>query len=180
MSPCPLATAYPADPTRPSPETLAYSLTLPAALASPTLARAATRAFLAAHELRDIMDAALQAVGELAAVACQFTESPDFYLSLRYRGGALRVIVYDRHPRHTHSRLTAACDARRRAALRVLACVCRACDGDWGFGESREPVGGRGYGRRCRGRARRRTGRRRRRWALCEAYRLMWPTATRL
>ncbi|MFF3657399.1 hypothetical protein [Streptomyces olivochromogenes] len=44
---------------------------------------------------------------------CQFTESPDFYLSLRYRGGAFRMIVYDRHPRHTHPRLTAACDARR-------------------------------------------------------------------
>ncbi|MCX4456500.1 ATP-binding protein [Streptomyces sp. NBC_01728] len=142
MSPCPLATAYPADPTRPSPETLAYSLTLPAALASPALARAATRAFLAAHDLRDIMDAALQAIGELAAAACQFTESPDFYLSLRYRGDAFRVIVYDRHPRHTHPRLAAACDGRRRAALRVLACVCRACDGDWGFGESREPGGG--------------------------------------
>ncbi|MFF1741729.1 hypothetical protein [Streptomyces mirabilis] len=44
------------------------------------------------------------------------------------------MIVYDRHPRHTHPRLT--------AALRVLACVCRASDGDWGFWESREPGGG--------------------------------------
>ncbi|MET7906705.1 ATP-binding protein [Streptomyces avermitilis] len=139
---CPLATAYSADPSPPRPETLAYSLTLPAALSSPAVARAATRAFLRAHNLPDIMDAALQAVGELTATAAQFTESPDYYLSLRYRAATLRVIVYDTHPRHTQPRLAAACDTRRRAALRVLACVCRACEGDWGFGESREPGGG--------------------------------------
>ncbi len=139
---CPLAYAYPADPTPPRPETLAYSLTLPAALSSPTLARAATRAVLHAHDLDDMLDAALQAVGELTAIAAQFTESPDFYLSLRYRADTLRVIVYDSHPRHTQPHLAAACDTRRRAALRVLACLCRACDGNWGFGESREPGGG--------------------------------------
>ncbi|MFE9837066.1 ATP-binding protein [Streptomyces sp. NPDC005551] len=142
MSRCPLATAYPADPTAPSPETLAYSLTLPAALASPKLARAATRAFLAAHDLHRMMDAGLQAVGELTAVACQFTESVEFYLALRYRAEALRVIVYDSHPPHAHPRLAEECATRRRAALRVLACVCRACDGDWGFGKAREPAGG--------------------------------------
>lgn len=70
------------------------------------------------------------------------SESADFYLSLRYRADTLRVIAYDNHPRHTQSHLATACDMRRRAALRLLACVCRACDGDWGFGESREPGGG--------------------------------------
>nr|WP_308050588.1 hypothetical protein [Streptomyces sp. TRM72054] len=50
--------------------------------------------------------------------------------------------LYDSYPRHTHPRLAAACEARRRAALRVLACVVRACEGDWGFGEAREPGGG--------------------------------------
>ena len=139
---CPLATAYPADPTPPRPETLAYSLTLPAALSSPSLARAATRAVLTAHDLGDMMDPALQAVSELTATAAQFTESTNFYLSLRYRAAALRVIVYDSHPRHTQPHLATACDTRRRAALRVLACVCRSVDGDWGFGESREPGGG--------------------------------------
>ena len=89
-----------------------------------------------------MLDAALQAVGELTAIAAQFTESQNFYLSLRYRSDSLRVIVYDSHPRHTQPHLAAACDTRRRAALRVLACVCRACDGAWGFGESREPGGG--------------------------------------
>jgi hypothetical protein len=139
---CPSAPVFPADPTPPVPETLAYSFTLPAALASPALARAASREVLTAHGLDDMLDPALQAVGELTAVACQFAESESFYLSLRYRFSALRVIAYDSHPRHTSSRLATACDTRRRAALRVLACVCRACDGTWGFGEAREPGGG--------------------------------------
>ncbi|MFD5076164.1 hypothetical protein [Streptomyces sp. NPDC058371] len=91
---------------------------------------------------RTLRQAAIQVVGELTAAACQFTESVDFYLALRFRGEALRVIVYDHHPRHTHPRLADACDARRRAALRVLACVCRACHGDWGFGKAHEPGGG--------------------------------------
>ncbi|MEU3658287.1 ATP-binding protein [Streptomyces sp. NPDC032940] len=139
---CPLAPTYPADPTPPTPETLVYSFTLPAALASPALARAASREALAVHGLSDMLDPALQAVGELTAVACQFTESEDFYLTLRYRFSALRVIAYDSHPRHTSPHLATACDTRRRAALRVLACVSRACDGTWGFGEAREPGGG--------------------------------------
>ncbi|MER5429824.1 ATP-binding protein [Streptomyces sp. NPDC002588] len=139
---CPLAPKFPADFTPPFPETLSYSLTLPAALASPSLARAATREALKLHGLHDMLDPALQAVGELTAVAAQFTESPDFYLSLRYRADTLRVIAYDSHPRHTQPNLAAACDTRRRAALRILACVCRSCEGDWGFGESREPGGG--------------------------------------
>ncbi|MFE5601452.1 hypothetical protein ACFQ8O_19960 [Streptomyces coelicoflavus] len=36
------------------------------------------------------------------------------------------------------SPVATACDTRRRAALPVLACACRACDGTWGFGEARE------------------------------------------
>ncbi|NEA62515.1 ATP-binding protein [Streptomyces sp. SID12488] len=139
---CPAAPTFPADPTRPTPETLRYSLTLPAALASPAMASAAATAFLRAHDLADMLDPALQAVSELTATACQFTESMDFYLALRYRAATLRVIVYDSHPRHTQPNLAAACDTRRRASLRVLACVCRACEGDWGFGASREPGGG--------------------------------------
>ncbi|CAM5383348.1 hypothetical protein STENM36S_04577 [Streptomyces tendae] len=124
------------------PETLAYSLTLPAALASAALARATTREVLRAHGLTDILDPALQAVGELTAVASQFTESTNYYLTLRYRFSTLRLIAYDSHPRHTSPHLATACDTRRRAALRVLACVCRACDGTWGFGKAREPGGG--------------------------------------
>jgi len=126
----------------PTPETLAYSLTLPAAPQSPSIARAATRVVLRAHGLQDVTDAAVQVVSELAACACRFTPTAEVYVSLRYREGALRVNIYDGHPRHAHARLSAACDARRRANLRVLACVVRACGGDWGIGAAGEPGGG--------------------------------------
>ncbi|WP_329256534.1 ATP-binding protein [Streptomyces sp. NBC_01478] len=126
----------------PTPETLAYSLTLPAAPPSPAIARTATRSILQAHGLADMTDAAVQTVSELAACACRFTPAAEIYVSLRYRDGALRVILYDAHPRHINPRLAAACDSRRRATLRVLSCVVRACAGDWGFGEAREPGGG--------------------------------------
>ncbi|MGW7579469.1 ATP-binding protein [Streptomyces sp. NPDC054765] len=124
------------------PENLAYSLTLPAALASPAVARSAARTILEAHGLYDVTAAAIQVIGELAACACLFTPSEDVYLSLRYRDDTLRVNLYDGHPRHTHRRLAAACDARRRSVLLLLACVVRACEGKWGFGTSQEPGDG--------------------------------------
>jgi hypothetical protein len=138
LSACPA----PADRTAPTPDNLTYSLTLPSTLTSPAMARAATRTLLGAHGLRDVLDAALQAVAELTATACQFTASPEIYVSLRYREDALRLITYDNHPRHANARVAAACEARRRAALRLLACVARTCGGDWGFGPAREPGGG--------------------------------------
>ncbi|MFF6880880.1 ATP-binding protein [Streptomyces sp. NPDC012474] len=128
--------------TPPTPETLAYSLTLPAALQTPAIARTATRTILRAHGLEDVTDAAVQVVSELASCACRFTPTTEVYVSLRYREAALRVILYDGHPRHSNARLAAACDTRRRAALRVLAAVVRSCGGDWGFGDAREPSGG--------------------------------------
>ncbi|GAA2320591.1 ATP-binding protein [Streptomyces kunmingensis] len=135
---CPVNT----DRSAPTPDRLAYSLTLPAALTTPALARAATRAFLYAHDLDEMLDPALQGVSELVATACQFTYDADVYVSLRYRDDALRVTTYDHHPTHINRHLVAACDSRRRAALRLLACVARACGGDWGYGPSREAGGG--------------------------------------
>ncbi|OKK11819.1 hypothetical protein [Streptomyces sp. CB02400] len=125
-----------------SPDMLTYSLTLPAKPTSSRIARVATRAVLQGHGLEVMADAVVQVVGELIACACRFTPGGEMYVSLRYREGALRVVLYDGHRRHEHPRLVAACDARRRAALRVLGCVVRECDGEWGFGEAREPGGG--------------------------------------
>ncbi|MGY1497894.1 ATP-binding protein [Streptomyces sp. QTS52] len=140
-STCPLS-IDPLPTSPPEPEKLAYSLTLPAAPTSAAIARAAARTVLRMHGLHDVADAAVQVVSELTSCACRFTTADDIYISLRYRDGALRVILYDAHPRHAHPRLSAACDARRRATLRVLACVVRACQGDWGFDAAREPGGG--------------------------------------
>lgn len=127
---------------RPDPESLAYSITLPAALTAPAIARSMARAVLRAHALDPMADAAVQAVSELVACACRFATASEVYLSLRYRDGALRVIVHDGHTRHVHPRLAAACGARRRSALRLLACLVRNCQGEWGFGKAREPGGG--------------------------------------
>lgn len=139
---CPIAAPADLPPTPPTPDTLSYSFTLPGAPQSPAIARAATRTILRAHGLEDMTDAAVQALGELTACAYRLAPTTELYVSLRYREGALRVTLYDAHPRHTHPRLATACDTRRRAALRVLACVVRACAGDWGFGDAREPGGG--------------------------------------
>ncbi|WP_316740271.1 ATP-binding protein [Streptomyces sp. MK7] len=128
--------------THPTPETLRYSLTLPAAPRTPAIARATTRTVLRAHGLADMTDPAVQVASELAASAHRFTTSPEVCFCIRYRDDALRVVLYDAHPRHTHPRLAAACDARRRSSLRLPACVVRACGGDWGFGDAREPGGG--------------------------------------
>ncbi|MDI3386511.1 ATP-binding protein [Streptomyces sp. B-S-A8] len=128
--------------TPPAPDELAYSMTLPAALTSPAIARRAARAMLCAHGLDEAVDVTVQALGELAACACRFTPDAEFYVSLRHSGNTIRVTVYDGHPRHTSPRLAAACDGRRRSALRLLARVVGACGGEWGFGESREPGGG--------------------------------------
>ncbi|MFC7884361.1 sensor histidine kinase [Streptomyces sp. NPDC057376] len=135
-----VATAHPSTP--PAPENLTYSLTLPAAPQSPAIARAATRTILQAHDLENMTEAAVQVMSELVTCACRFTPTPEVYMALRYRDEALCVILYDGHARHTHPRLAAACEARRRSALRVMACVVRACQGDWGFGDAREPGGG--------------------------------------
>ncbi|GAB7031340.1 hypothetical protein AB0G35_07985 [Streptomyces sp. NPDC021749] len=78
--------------------------------------------------------AAVQVIGELVTCACLFTPSDSVYLSLRYRDDALRVNLHDGHPPHAHRRLAAACEARRRSVLLLLAGVMRACDGTWGIG----------------------------------------------
>ncbi|WP_149828785.1 sensor histidine kinase [Streptomyces tailanensis] len=97
---------------------------------------------LQTYGMRDIVDPAVQVVGELIACAWKFTPDTEAYLSLRYRDSELQLVLYDGHRRHGHPKLEAACDARRRGALRVLGCVVRACKGEWGFGEAREPGGG--------------------------------------
>lgn len=139
---CPIAAPVDLAPAPPEPDTLSYSFTLPAGPQSPAIARAAARTILRVHSLEDMTDTAVQVLGELATTAYRLAPTTELYVSLRYRDDGLRVTLYDAHPRHSHPRLATACDTRRRAALRLLACVVRACGGDWGFGDAREPGGG--------------------------------------
>ncbi|MEL3948065.1 MULTISPECIES: ATP-binding protein [Streptomyces] len=126
----------------PAPDDLTYSLTLPASATSPAIARRAVAAILQAHGLPGLTEAAVLVTAEMAACAYRFTPAEEVSLRLRHRDGALRVIVYDGHPRHANARLAEICDERRGAALNLMACVVRACAGDWGFGEAREPGAG--------------------------------------
>jgi hypothetical protein len=133
----------PPDTADPTPESLSCGLTLPSALATPSVACEAARVVLGAHGLADLEGAALLVVEELTSCACRFTPGGDsVYLSLRYRGDALRVVVFDGHPPHGHPVLAAHCDARRRAQLDRLATAVEGYRGDWGFGDAREPAGG--------------------------------------
>lgn len=135
----------------PSPDTLAYSFTLPAGAASSRVARAATRVVLQSHGLEDMTEAAVQVVAELAACACRFTPDAEVYVSLRYREGALRVVLFDGHPRHSHPRLVAACDARRRGRCGCWGVWCGCVVGSGGLGRLGSRGVGRGCGRWCLG-----------------------------
>lgn len=126
----------------PSPAALSYSLTLPGEPYSAAVARRAVAEVLRTHRLGGLVPVAAQVTAELMAAGWHSGPGEDLYLSVRYRDGSLRLIVYDAHPAHPHPRLAALCDARRRGDLRVLAAVVRDGDGEWGFGPAREPGGG--------------------------------------
>ncbi|MGW0390298.1 ATP-binding protein [Streptomyces sp. NPDC003042] len=139
---CPVSPPAPAGDGPPSPESLSCSFTVPGAPYSAQIARNAVRSVLHVYRLDPLADAAVQVTGELMAAAWQLDPGRSLYLSLRYRDDSLRLIAYDGHAAHAHPRLAAHCEARRRAALRVMGAVVRECGGAWGFGESREPGGG--------------------------------------
>ncbi|MFE2327558.1 ATP-binding protein [Streptomyces sp. NPDC059385] len=140
-------TACPSSPPAPAAgepalDTLTCSLTIPGEPLSGQIARAAVRSVLHAYDLDPLMPAAEQVTGELVSAGWHLDPGRALYLSVRYRDDALRLTVYDGHSPHAHPRLAAHCEARRRAALRVMGAVVRECGGAWGFGESREPGGG--------------------------------------
>ncbi|WP_371617652.1 ATP-binding protein [Streptomyces sp. NBC_00454] len=139
---CPTGPAPAADGEPPSPDGLACSLTLPGEPCSSQIARSTVRSALHAHRLDPLAPAAVQVAGELVAAAWYLDPGRSLYLSVRHRDGFLRLTAYDGHVPHTHPRLAAHCEARRRGALRVMSAVVKDCGGSWGFGESREPGGG--------------------------------------
>ncbi|MCJ1677861.1 ATP-binding protein [Streptomyces sp. APSN-46.1] len=139
---CPVTPPAPTGSEPPSLDTLTCSLTVPGAPYSAQIARGAVRSVLHAYRLDPLAPAAVQVTGELVAAAWRLDPGRSLYLSVRYRDDSLRLSVYDGHASHPHPRLAAHCEARRRAALRLMAVVVRECGGAWGFGESREPGGG--------------------------------------
>ncbi|MFD7028991.1 ATP-binding protein [Streptomyces sp. NPDC059917] len=126
----------------PALSTLACGFTVPGEPLGAQIARSAVRSALHAYRLDPLAPAVVQVAGELVATAWQLDPGRSVYLSLRHREDSLRLTAYDGHVPHAHPRLAAHCEARRRAALRVMAAVVRACGGAWGFGQSREPGGG--------------------------------------
>ncbi|MFE2306164.1 ATP-binding protein [Streptomyces sp. NPDC059411] len=139
---CPVAPPVPDAGEAPAADGLACSLTVPGEPYSSQIARSAVRSVLHAHRLDPVAPAAEQVAGELIAASWYLDPGRSLYLALRHRDDSLRLTVFDGHATHSHPRLAAHCEARRRAALRVMAAVVRECGGAWGFGESREPGGG--------------------------------------
>ncbi|MCX5012030.1 ATP-binding protein [Streptomyces sp. NBC_00555] len=139
---CPVSPPEAGGDEPPALDTLACSLTVPGAPYSAQIARAAVRSVLHAYRLDPLAPAAVQVAGELMAAAWHLDPGRSLYLSVRYRDDSLRLTVYDGHAPHAHPRLAAHCEARRRAALRLMGAVVRDCGGAWGFGDSREPGGG--------------------------------------
>jgi hypothetical protein len=127
----------------PHPGNLAYSLTLPSATSTPAIAHEAAEIILDAHGLDDVIEPALLLVRELASYACRFTTAgEEIYLSLRQREDALRLTVFDTHPRHEQPRLLASCDKLRRATLRLTPKLVDTYHGTWGFRAATHPCTG--------------------------------------
>jgi len=117
----------------------ALSLTLPGAARSVAVARAAVASALHAHGLDAFAFPAVQASSELVAVATRLTPADDVYLSLRQRDDALRLVVWDQHPRHADPVARSVCEDRRLRALWLLAAVVDDWGGKWGVCGTESP-----------------------------------------
>jgi hypothetical protein len=126
-------------PVPPRPEALAYSLTLPGEPHCAAIARTAVRSALEAHGLAPHADLAVLAATELIGSATKLTPGEDLYLSLRYRIGSLRLVLWDQHARHRDPDVLTLCEERRRRSLWLLAAVIHDCGGDWGAAEAHPP-----------------------------------------
>uniref|UniRef100_A0AAU3GRG6 ATP-binding protein n=1 Tax=Streptomyces sp. NBC_01401 TaxID=2903854 RepID=A0AAU3GRG6_9ACTN len=121
---------------------LILSLTLPGDPRSAAVGRHAATAALPTYGLRAHAWPVTHAVTELIAVNAALTPGRELYLSLRHRDNALRIVVWDQHPRHADPDTRALCEARRRTALWLLAAVVDDWGGEWGTSEARPPQQG--------------------------------------
>ncbi|MGR8008567.1 ATP-binding protein [Streptomyces hypolithicus] len=121
---------------------LGLSLTVPGVPRSAAIVRNAINSALYAHALTRFGPPAALAVTELVATAAKLTPGEDVYLSLRHRDNALRLVVWDQHPRHADPDAVSLCDERRRRTLWLLAAVVDDWGGSWGVGDARPPQRG--------------------------------------
>ncbi|MGW0548366.1 ATP-binding protein [Streptomyces altiplanensis] len=126
-------------PRPPRPSTLAYSLTLPGEPHCAAVARTAVRSALHVHHLDPYADFAALVTGELIGAAVKSTPGEDLYLSLRYRDAALRIVLWDQHPRHRDPTAIVLCEERRTRSLWLLAALVDDCGGTWGSAEAQAP-----------------------------------------
>ncbi|MEV8230774.1 hypothetical protein AB0P41_32815 [Streptomyces sp. NPDC079167] len=96
-------------------------------------------ASLAAYGLHSFAWPVTHAVTELIAVTAALTPARDLYLSLRHRADALRLVLWDQHPRHPDPDTLALCSARRRHALWLLSAVVDDWGGEWGVTDGPPP-----------------------------------------
>ncbi|MGW1190490.1 ATP-binding protein [Streptomyces sp. NPDC002559] len=118
------------------------SFTLPGDARSPFIGRTAVTAALEAHGLARYVWPATHVVDELVAVSVRNSPGKELYVSLRHRDDAVRILVWDQHPRHDRSDVATLCETRRRRALWLLAAVVDDWGGEWGTGEAKPPWGG--------------------------------------
>ncbi|MCM2412066.1 ATP-binding protein [Streptomyces sp. RKAG290] len=125
---------------------LTLSFTLPGDARSAFVGRTAIAAALEAHSLAGFVWPTTQAVAELAAVAAGMSPGRELYVSLRHRDEAIRLLVWDQHPRHVEPDVAALCEVRRRRALWLLAAVVEDWGGEWGTCDAVQPqVGVKGW-----------------------------------
>lgn len=125
-----------------SPRGLALSFTLPGDIRSAPIGRTAIGAALKTHGLAPYIWPAALAVAELITVTVRMSPGKELYVSLRYRDDALRLVVWDQHPRHREPDISTLCDTRRRRALWLLAAVVDDWGGEWGACEAGPPQRG--------------------------------------
>ncbi|WP_203182214.1 ATP-binding protein [Streptomyces pratensis] len=136
--PPPAAALCPVSAPLPAPG-LVLSLTLPGDPRSAAVGRRAVAASLPAYGLPSYAWPVTLAVTELIAVNAALTPGRELYLSLRHRDDALRIVLWDQHPRHADPDTLALCAARRRRALWLLAAVVDDWGGEWGVTEGPPP-----------------------------------------
>lgn len=94
-----LPAVSPAGPHPPVADNLSYSFALPGGAFCAGLARGAVSDLLTRHGLTGLRETAVLAASELVATAYRFTPEQEMLLRVHWQFDALRLTLYDQHPR---------------------------------------------------------------------------------